>query len=614
MNTVNNLLPVGNGTVNTFDLGFNVLKCHPYSMPKNVFSFSFSTVGKPVGKKEGSWDFEKYGIVPAQKITRLLNDEHWKDFGVVMYVNEDMFNEIILIKTSSSGKLKNNPKAYFGFLEYFDTTSIIDSSLICENLVYSENGKHIVYLQDNRPVSVSELDRNKPFTELELTINTEFNRFDFKLYDVNGGGNRSISNKEMDINFYPMTLGYFYYNYVKLASPSLIERFCLIKYYNPTIDSVTFKAASLFYNSFVRYVAMITPYFDTVLIRDAHSTMPNPTNKYDLEWKNTWLTTDKKFWVYHSVIYTPAHNLGMDTMYGAAWGARKLTSSEQTVMSHQQWTNIVGNLVYFENGKPDIGGRQGYGVDERILLFLFNKYWNNNPDYSAQQFLNDTYFVGITHLIYLLIPVINMRLYEGDYFSSTLKRPYDIVPTDFTKDIKTGTRACVPINNLFNPDRSLFSELKCILIYLNKECQEMLGNPPTIDTLFTYIECLIKPGICGDITPPTYLEKKFIDMLPTKAHLWNYLFDVNDIRNLTLRQEYDSMKEFFSKPLPDFENMCDIVSKYFIGAGVKDYSEYEYIGNRGHLDLPDNIELPEDHPHKVDYFLDDVNMFDVNAA
>lgn len=175
---------------------------------------------------------------------------------------------------------------------------------------------------------------------------------------------------------------------------------------------------TVWYGSIVRFVPLVTGEFDVVIFRDAHSTIPNPNNKYDRNWYETWynLSGDefKKYWLYQMITYNPAHAKGEKVPFAATWSARaELTKDGELlpIMSPELWNGYFGDPdkdpgVYF----PDFDTNQDveqlapgqYGIDERIFSQLIYE----------TEFLENSYIVGMTWLAFLFNSEANPRQFS----------------------------------------------------------------------------------------------------------------------------------------------------------------------------------------------------------
>ncbi len=152
--------------------------------------------------------------------------------------------------------------------------------------------------------------------------------------------------------------------------------------------------------SIARFFVLQDPYFDVVLYRDAHSTLPNRNYTYDREWYDTWISkTDKKFWTYHGVFYNPPHFAGLKSNFAATWGVRKMLGKETTIFNKETYNHVFG----FRKIDEDLFyNKTSYGVDERLIYRLV----------KHPEFVDKTYLVGITWSIYLITGQENPRKYK----------------------------------------------------------------------------------------------------------------------------------------------------------------------------------------------------------
>ena len=301
----------------------------------------------------------------------------------------------------------------------------------------------------------------------------------------------------------------------------------------------------------VRFMVLQDPFFDTVLFRDAHSTMPNRNYTYDREWFDTWLLSNKKFWLYSGAFYNPPHVFGLKSGFAAAWGVRKIGNNE-SIFSLYEYNK------YFNFDKIDENkfyGMTNYGVDERIMY----RFYNN------EKIINQSYIVGISHLIYLIIgqnnPRINTSLLKNDPVSQLNDTPYDsvslnnnnIIPNIGTKypenyDIKLYCKQLDFIDRPYN----FYTDLRCSFIYsLQMVCEILNKNiiEITAGEYFNELEKFLKLDPY-DGSPMEQFFRKNIQMLPSKYNIWQYLFintdnivssELQNVDNLNLHFYFSSL-------------------------------------------------------------------------
>jgi len=232
----------------------------------------------------------------------------------------------------------------------------------------------------------------------------------------------------------------------------------------PVIDQATNRIVELNANppilnstgmlgSVIRFTVLQDPQFNCVLFRDAHSTMPNRNYKYDRSWYNTWrINTGYRIWTYQSAFYNPPHADGQKAPFAAVWGVCKRHPDSYSLFTDEEYRDIFG----FQNEDAKLFyGRTSYGVDERLMYRITNKpIWNNS-----------TYFVGVTHLLYLVSGQDNPRSYRifKNRDSGTMN-PDEMVNFQDNKnmiklpDIIDGNVVTV-VDNLSQADRNLLQDL-----------------------------------------------------------------------------------------------------------------------------------------------------------
>ena len=226
--------------------------------------------------------------------------------------------------------------------------------------------------------------------------------------------------------------------------------------------------------SIVRFMVLQDPFFDIVLFRDAHSTMPNRNYTYDREWFDTWILSNKKFWLYSGAFYNPPHVFGLKSGFAAAWGVRKINNN--SIFSLGEYNK------YFNFDKIDedkFYGMTNYGVDERIMYRFYND----------DKIISNSYIVGIVHLIYLIIgqnnPRINTSLLKNDPVSQLHDTPYDsaslknnnIIPNIGIKypenyNVKLYCKQLDFVDRPYN----FYTDLRCSFIYSLQMISDILNK------------------------------------------------------------------------------------------------------------------------------------------
>lgn len=238
--------------------------------------------------------------------------------------------------------------------------------------------------------------------------------------------------------------------------------------------------------SVIRFTALQDPSFECVLLRDAHSTMPNRNFQFDRKWYETWrYKTNKRIWAYHGAFYNPQHGDGQKISFAATWGACKRHGANK-IFSNEDYANAFGISDVGEN----YYNRTGYGIDERLMFRLT----------TMQVWLDSTYFVGMTHLLYLIIGQINPRGYR--IFNNTKiggMNPEDFIDKKDTDDLikipePRGDKNSIVVEDYIsnserkNPDESLSAFIEKVQ---NKGFN--LGNDFGINTLAVIVKNKIPP-------------------------------------------------------------------------------------------------------------------------
>lgn len=352
-----------------------------------------------------------------------------------------------------------------------------------------------------------------------------------------------------------------------------------------------------FLGSIVRFLPLQDPQFNTILFRDAHSTMPNRNYLYDRKWYETWQQQPTlRFWMYHAPHYNPPHAEGLKTSLAATWGAKKI-NNYTPILSPNEYSNWFGFNVTGNNffNKP------GYGIDERIMYKLVRD----------DEFLRSTYFVGMTFLYYLITGQDNPRQYQifrQDQESGILIEP----PNDVAVDLLEGIRYPQPILQTTSdqnyicrplsfsmPSYSFFTDIRCVLLYsitqaaidLSKQKEEL-----TMYEYFSWLEEKIRNN------RGTAFEINLLQMIPPRWNLFHYLFSTN--MNENEKRIINFLKDGISSLGVNrdiIENTCD-VNKYMWTGNVFNFDEIIYgkkypgTNQYQHIPLPQQIIVPNDYP------------------
>lgn len=329
--------------------------------------------------------------------------------------------------------------------------------------------------------------------------------------------------------------------------------------------------SSEYFGTVVRFTPLIMPDIDVVIFRDAHTTMPNPKTDYDVRWKNTWMNkTDKKFWMYNMVDYNPDHNLGRPTMFAATWGARKI-GREKVIFNKRMWDLFENGLIAVKSEK--------YGIDEKLLLYFVNR----------PNFLKDTYIVGITHTINILLPKVNKRQFQRLVVKGqTLDFFEEVKPKSMKQTWNVDIEDPEDLSDVENIT-SYYSDIVCLLYDMDRVMYETNGVHPNLNDLYYNIE-LIKTNTDNDYN--SRLLKEVYDPVPSRWHLWNFVFDYEDMKKFTLESYYKNYGQD-AEIMLDTVNYCGLTKKYFTG-GEFNYDKYMFIrSDRNHKKLPRDIVFPD---------------------
>jgi len=360
-------------------------------------------------------------------------------------------------------------------------------------------------------------------------------------------------------------------------------RYSILSYYSENFINPKTGFHYDYFGSLARFICLRMPYFDTVIFRDAHSTMPSRYTRYDTEWRDTWLNkTNYKFWMYNMPNYNPFHTMGEHALLAGAWAVRK-DKDEKYLFSDDMWNSTFGQLNNIDSN--DFFSKSEYGIDERILLLLAQ-----NKD-----FIDNSYITGITWSFWLFFPQHNPRTlsrYDNDDKNKYILEKKDFNTVNWHKNNKN-----IPVLQMDYPlmdqVQPYYRESTCSIKYVD----DILNKKEytTVDDLWRTIEEVRKLDCKDDYCE---LTKKLLAMIPARNNLWEFIFDCGDksdnVYKLNLR-DYLKSNEWFNTLKIDIDNICDINQKYFTG-GKFIYDVYERkIGDK-HNKLPDNQVLPYNYP------------------
>ena len=289
-------------------------------------------------------------------------------------------------------------------------------------------------------------------------------------------------------------------------------RYSMLSYYSENFINPKTGYHYDYFGSLARYISLRMPYFDTVIFRDAHSTMPSRHTNYDVEWRDTWLNrTGYKFWMYNMPNYNPFHTLGEHAMLAGAWAVRKNTD-EKYLLNDDLWNATFGQLNSIDN--KDFFSKSEYGFDERILLLL-----SQNKD-----FINNVYITGLTWSFWLFFPQHNPRTisrFDGDTKNKvTLDRnDFNNVKWYRNKDNIPNLHLDYPLMDQIQP---YYRESTCIIKYID----DILNTREytSVNKLWDTIEQLRQTDCNDDYCS---LTKKLTMMIPARNNLWEFIFDTN---------------------------------------------------------------------------------------
>lgn len=322
-----------------------------------------------------------------------------------------------------------------------------------------------------------------------------------------------------------------------------------------------------------------------VLVRDAHTTMPNPKNSFDREWVDAWENSDKKLMIYHMPNYNPSHAAFRPSILAAAWGCRRLPG-ETEILYESIWNQIMDNFLVLN------GYNMGYGIDERLLsLFMLEN----------SKLAGKCYFIGVIYVLWLFVHKYNLTLFKniitGGIEGSNLNYQQDIEA--HKKLSHLDSRLHVENSDVIHrmpmdvvSGETYFQEVGCIVRYYNETIITKTGREPTVSDLFKYIED-------EKIRNEDEFKTKLFNMVPSRWHLWTELFDgISDLTTITLGQYLQTTAQIYNKVSPqhriDFRNQCNIISKYYRGDDFF-FTKYQYQKIDDSGNWSESIPLPPDN-------------------
>ena len=382
------------------------------------------------------------------------------------------------------------------------------------------------------------------------------------------------------------------------------DRMGIYKYYlgssfDVNVPNTNFINTTPFLGSIVRFMPLQDPDFDVVLFRDAHSTMPNRNYEYDRGWYNVWKGQNgtipdnqvTRFWMYHGMFYNPPHADGLKTMFAATWGAQKTihTKENEPIVSAVELSGWIG---YAANRVDNFFSRPGYGIDERIMYEMVA-----NPNDTT--FLNSTYFVGATWLGYLItgqdIPR-KSKIFEKEPIgaipnANQLRNIRD--PSLINNVLGTGAAAVCRELSFIMPSYSVYSDMRCILLYAITQVAELLNNNVqtlTYNQFFDWLDNNLR-------TVPqtnTIFTLNLLQMLPPRWNIWSFLFGSVDVNKTSIINDLQNFSNIAGGI--DIENAC-IVNKTLWTGNMFNFDKIIFGQNGVHTtNLPTRIALPAGYP------------------
>lgn len=326
--------------------------------------------------------------------------------------------------------------------------------------------------------------------------------------------------------------------------------------------------------SVVRFMPLQDPRFNNILFRDAHSTMPNRNYVYDRQWHDTWQTTDKRIWFYHGAFYNPPHMNGMKALFAATWGARKIQLSNNPIFSPEEFNIAFG----FESEDSNLFyGKTGYGVDERLLYRLTN----------SSFFRQNTYLVGMTHIIYLVAGQDNPRNFKifENIDTGIIPTPEDLVNIDpKTLDINGSSHICRKLDFIM-PSYSIYTDMRCVFYNAISEASKYYKIPDEMLTGLQFFEWLdAYLSSTGDDFMTNMLK-----MLPPRWNLWQYLFGNTNVDEEYILNRILEEAKYFGV---NTSTICKI-NKYLWTGNEFNFDRY-FHGNE--TILPSKVIVPYNYP------------------
>lgn len=354
-----------------------------------------------------------------------------------------------------------------------------------------------------------------------------------------------------------------------------------------------------YFGTIVRFLPLIMQGVDIILFRDAHTTMPNPYNNIDKKWCEYWLTTDRKFLMYHAPYYNPYHAYGEHVPFAATWGAKRKNAN--TILTRKEWNLTFGDITHIDN--KNWYYRDSYGIDERMFYKSLMQYIDST---NGKTFIENTYLIGITHLFYLFLnpsfPQDFSRFYENNSFINT-------APANLNKSLAETIN--VYNNSVYTRNvkhwwvgRSMYNDIRCTLLSILKDYSDTHSInifDISCKDFFNYIE-----RIQSDVnTNTSNVERQMLYQLPSKYHIWEYIFDYDthiiDKAILPYLEEVSVgfEKESRGKPIMwDILNSCKLTTRMFIDDEFNLYPHYYFNSDNTRKKLPSINSLPEWHPLK----------------
>ena len=416
----------------------------------------------------------------------------------------------------------------------------------------------------------------------------------------------------------------------------------IILYYDRSYRQKFGLSSTVYFGNIIRLSSLAINDLRVVLFRDKN-TMPNNKTPYDAHWKNYWVnSTTFKYWIYNNVSAQKKNNYYYNSISacGFKWveqddKVEKIIDddiSPDLLLLRMDTESIIGRTTSIMSVKPFENYSYALQTSRNGCFERCMNLFSTFPD-TKEDFIKNTYFVGISKFKYIFYPKINMKQFSTNYITDPatgqmydqfsfdpLTLPYDDYSYVNTKNNVETYQA--PDSIIAKP---FYAEAGCLFRYLEKSLYEETNTHQLVNNIFMNVEMIKNKKR----TIQEKLLSEIYNLVPSRWHISEFLFDIPSsvyiYKPLSEYIEYISDKgiiidKYVNKITGkiitvtlNINNMCDLVPKFYKG------NEYEFEKHMYNIksnddppaqyDMPQEILLPENYddtfenlnPHKRNF-------------